>query len=45
MLLKARLERVGVVPPLPDINVDALFKLAIDERRPFRADGKGFKDA
>lgn len=46
MLLKARLKELGVlVPPLPDISVDALFKLAIDERRPFRAGGKGFKDA
>jgi PIN domain len=46
LLLKARLNELGVlVPPLPDISVDALFKLAIDERRPFRAGGKGFKDA
>ena len=46
LLLKTRLNELGVrVPALPDIGVGQLFKLAIDERRPFRAGGKGFKDA
>jgi hypothetical protein len=46
LLLKARLNELGIlVPSLPEISVGQLFELAIEERRPFRAGGRGFKDA
>jgi hypothetical protein len=33
------------MPPLPDVELDALFDDSVTERRPFQAAGKGFRDA
>ncbi len=45
LLLQARLQELEItVTPLPEVTVAELYEQAIQERRPFQARGRGFKD-